>query len=438
KSKTARALQLGVSACLRARLSIFSQLLRLCVPIRNFSLLAACLSCLLFASPSPQALSQASIQQILNNGPAGKRVNIAFLSEGYTASQLPQFLTDARNGLDYLMTVEPYNEYKNYFNAFAISVASNESGSDHPSRGIFRDTYFNSSYESYGLARGLTIPPNDWDPNPADGFGKAHALLENLLPEWDVIVLIVNDPEFGGWGDKRGAISSVQDLFPEIIAHELGHAFGGLNDEYSDPFPGDPDPVVEEPNTTQENRREFIKWRAWISDRTPIPTPQTSEYGNVVGLFEGARFQSTGWYRPKLTCKMRAFFQPFCEVCREALVKSIYTRVRPVESFSPSGTTISVVGSQFVSFSFVPMLPSTHKLDIQWFVNGSSIGGATLPAFSVSTAALGNGTQSIKVEASDLTPMVRTDPTNLLRDSVAWNLMVSGIQAPPPRPRRRP
>ncbi len=125
-------------------------------------------------------------------------------------------------------------------------MASAESGSDHPTRGIFRDTYFNSSFGSWGLPHGLTIPPNDFDPDAANGFGKARDLLDLVLPEYDLIVIVVNDGEYGGWGDRRGAVTSVHARANDILTHEMGHAFADLGDEYTHPFPNDPEPVREE------------------------------------------------------------------------------------------------------------------------------------------------------------------------------------------------
>ena len=85
---------------------------------------------------SSTALSQASITQILSNGPSGNRINVVFLSEGYTASQLSQFLgTDAYTMMNSFLGNSPFTGYSSYFNMYAISVASNQSGSDHPSRG---------------------------------------------------------------------------------------------------------------------------------------------------------------------------------------------------------------------------------------------------------------------------------------------------------------
>ena len=90
----------------------------------------------------------------------------------------------------------------------------------------------------------------------------------------------------------------------------------GLGDEYTTANPGYPD--IEEPNTTRETNRTAIKWKAWIDASTPVPTPPTNP--NLVGLFEGAHYHPTGWYRPKLNCLMRNFGVGFCEVCQEALV----------------------------------------------------------------------------------------------------------------------
>ena len=87
------------------------------------------------------------MQTILTSGPVSNRLNIVVLSEGYTSSQLAQFAVDATNAVNALLSHPPYQEYRNYFNAFAIKVASAQPGSDHPSSGIYRDTYFNSTYD---------------------------------------------------------------------------------------------------------------------------------------------------------------------------------------------------------------------------------------------------------------------------------------------------
>src|SRR5215510_9392988 len=122
-------------------------------------LLRACVLGLPLLASAPHVLSQGTLTQILTNGPTDKRINIVFLSEGYLESQTNQFAANARSVLAKIIQTPPFNAYSNYFNAFTIFVPSAEAGSDHPSTLVFKNTYFNSSYDSYGIARLITIPP---------------------------------------------------------------------------------------------------------------------------------------------------------------------------------------------------------------------------------------------------------------------------------------
>lgn len=373
---------------------------------------------------SAQLHAQATIQQILQNGATGSRLNLVMLSEGYTSQQLPAFVSDATTMLNKLLNTPPFKEYSSYFNAFAIAVASNESGSDHPASGVFRDTFFNSSFDSFDIPKLLTIPPNDRDENYAKGRGRVDSLLQLLMPEYDIVILIVNDPQFGGSGGVP-AITSINPGGPEIVVHELGHSFAGLGDEYSTPFPGYPE--VEEPNTTRETRRDFIKWRSWISVSTQIPTPPVaSQYAAAIGLFEGAHYHATGWFRPKLNCKMRTYGVAFCEVCTETLIKSQYAVISPIESFSPPAKAIALNAGDSASFSVVPMQPATQELGIQWFIDGVPVSNATSPEFRVFAEELGEGAHQIKVKVFDNTALVRNDPLQLLSDSTSWTINGTG------------
>ena len=364
--------------------------------------------------------AQGTLYTLATNGPTSNRINLVFLAEGYTAGQTAQFSANARAVLQQLTTTPPFNEYSNYFNAFAIFVASAEAGSDHPARGIFRDTYFNSTYDSYGTARLVTIPPNDWDGNYANGYGKVDTLLQALLPDYDQALLVVNDPEYGGSGGTV-LVTSTHPSSPEIGVHEFGHSFADLGDEYSTAFPGYPD--TEEPNTTQQTNRAQIKWNAWILPSTPVPTPDVASYYAVDGLFEGAHYHPTGWFRPKHNCKMRALDIPFCEICGEAFVLSIYGRIEPIESVSPATNSLtSLTNSDAITLSLGLPHPSTHSLGVQWFVNGVLQPNATNAAFIVSGWNLPQPTNAIRADVRDATALVRTDPQQLLQASRTWSV----------------
>jgi hypothetical protein len=243
-----------------------------------------------FALELPVA-GQTNMQTLLTNGPTSKRLNIVFLSEGYTTNDLVYFPSNALTMLHGLLTTAPFNEYSNYFNAFAISVPSNQSGSDHytPTTNLV-DTFFNSRYDSSGIQRLITID--------STGHSRVNALLAQFMPEYDIVALVVNGTQYGGSGGFP-LIASINSQSAEIATHELGHSFANLGDEYSDAG-GTP---AEKPNATAQTNFALIKWNTWITNSTPIPTPDVSSNFNVVGLFQGAEY-STNYYRPKHNCKM--------------------------------------------------------------------------------------------------------------------------------------
>jgi len=352
---------------------------------------------------------------ILTNGPASNRLNIVVLSEGYATNQLGQFRLDATNAINGLFSRSPYQEYRSYCNAFAISVPSNQSGSDHPADGPsssnFHDTYFNSTYDSASDYI-ITIPPNFADANYSHGQGKVDALLQTFMPRCQLPVLLVNDVRPGGSdGFDKIAVSYSGSSASDIITHETGHVLANLGDEYTNAYPGFPD--TEEPNTTRETRPDFIKWKTWIPDNTPIPTPQTAQYASVIGLFQGAHYHPTNWYRPKLDCTMNHNASPFCEVCAETLVLAVYQQVRPIDGFAPASTNLSISSTQALTFELVLLQPTTHDLDVQWFTNGTAVAGATNVAFTLFPRTLGNGTGSVRAIVNDNTALVRNNPTNL-------------------------
>jgi len=363
------------------------------------------------------ASAQPSMHTILSNGPVSNRLNIVVLSEGYTTNQLVRFLVDSTNAVNGLLSHQPYQEYRNYVNAFAISVASNQSGSDHPTYPLYRDTYFNSTYDPVS-DRLITIPTN------ITGQGKIDAFLQSFMPKYHLPILLVNDPAYGGSdGFDKTAIASIGDSSFEILTHETGHVLANLGDEYTNAYPGFPD--MEEPNTTRETRLGFIKWKNWISTNTPVPTPATGDYGSIVGVFNGAHYHTTNWYRSKLECAMNHFGVPFCEVCSEALVLGIYQRVRPVDAFVPASTNLSISSTQAITFNVSLLQPSTHNLSVQWFTNGIAVTGATNGSFTLFPETLGSGNHAISSVVRDETTLVRTDPSNLLAQIVMWSASVS-------------
>jgi hypothetical protein len=155
--------------------------------------------------------------------------------------------------------------------------------------------------------------------------------------------------------------------------HEFGHHFAGLADEY---FTSEVayEPSAErvepwEPNVTALLDPRAFKWKELVSAGTPLPTPWDKEafeahsrriqerrrriraenrpeeemdalfreqmaeekamfakekYAGRVGAFEGAMYESKGYYRPQIDCIMFSRNEvPFCAPCRRAISRVI-------------------------------------------------------------------------------------------------------------------
>lgn len=383
---------------------------------------------LLMGDRQLEAATDAELIPFTNNGPTSERINLVVLAEGYLSTQRELFIRDARVVADGILSTSPFKGYAGHFNTYGVFVASQESGSDHPFRGVLRDTYFNSTYDSFGIQRLVTIPPNNLDPNSANGQGKVIQLLSEVLPEYDIVAIVVNDPEYGGSGGPSLVVST-HSQSREIAVHELGHTLAGLGDEYSSANPGYPD--VEEPNTTRTQVRSQIKWNSWIKASTPVPTPENG-FVSEVGLFEGAHYHATGWFRPKYECKMKVLGVPFCEVCSEALVLSIYQHLPQPISVSPASDAavpVSIYDQRTFELNILP--GASETIAVSWLLNGVPMGP---PAKSTLLSVPGIG---LPFETNELTalltitsPWVRQDPLKHMQSSVQWQVVRDATSPP--------
>jgi IgA Peptidase M64 len=365
----------------------------------------------------------ATLIPVEENGPRNRRINVVFLSEGYTQASLPKFAGHARQVVDFLFAREPWRQYRSYCNVYRIEVASNQDGCDNGANsgaGGLRDTYFSTGFNNAGVEQLLTVA--------GPGSSRAYGLLNQHLPEYDVPIILVNDTKYGGSGGPL-AVASVNGSSAAIVEHELGHSFANLADEYDLQFTGfNPS---EMPNTTAETDRNRIRWRHWIAAATPVPTPETVAFDNVVGLFEGSMYRTNGWYRPHYNSLMRNLNRPVGAVNREQFVLNFYQRISPIEASEPPSQNRSVAGFESLRFQVTPKQPAVGpSLVTRWFVDGAEQPGATSAVFEVSSETLGNGTHTVTATVSDPTDFVRLDPSGLLAESVSWTLTLSG-QLPP-------
>ncbi len=258
------------------------------------------------------------IKELRKNGPPENKIDIVILAEGYTPDEKEKFIADAQRLSDELFKVEPFKTEKDQFNIRTVFTPSEESGTDVPGEGIYRNTRFNSSFYTFDLPRYLTTSDM-----------KSIYDVAGTVP-YDQIYLLVNTDRYGGGGfyNFLTVCTADNERTPMVFVHEFGHGFGGLGDEYynssvayEDFYNLDVEPW--EPNLT--TLVDFDrKWKSMLDDSTPVPTPRETKYKETIGVFEGGGYMSKGIYSPYIDCRMKSNeAKGFCPVCEEALRKVI-------------------------------------------------------------------------------------------------------------------
>lgn len=252
-------------------------------------------------------------------------INIAFVAEGYTSSEMELYINDAKEAMEALFAHEPFKSTRQRFNIVAVKSTSKESGTSIPSKGVWKNTALGSHFDTFYSNRYLTTL----------NLKTLHDLLAGV--PYEHIIILVNTDEYGGGGIFNSYVLSMahHKLFKPVVVHEFGHSFGGLGDEYAyeqeqiPMYPADVEPW--EPNIT--TLKDFHgKWENLIEKGTPIPTHESRNpdtIRNRVGVFEGAGYSLKGVYRGTQDCRMRTNENPeFCPVCRQALNRLIdfYTK----------------------------------------------------------------------------------------------------------------
>jgi hypothetical protein len=255
---------------------------------------------------------------VQQSGEPSEKLDIVFISDGYTEGEMKKFSNDCKRFADYLLHCHPYDTYSNGINIWAVEAPSTESGTDIPATGTWKNTVANSTFYTFDSERYLTTFDNK--------------TLRNLAANapYDQIVLLVNSEKYGGGGIfNQFAVTSVDNsLSAFVFTHEFGHAFAGLGDEYytSDvAYTGFYNLKVEpwEPNLTTLVNFD-AKWKNKVETGIPVPTPNEEKYKNVTGVFEGGGYITKGMYRPAYDCSMKsAVYNTFCPVCRDAIGRMI-------------------------------------------------------------------------------------------------------------------
>lgn len=302
------------------------------------------------------------------NGPSEDKVDLLIVGDGYTQADMKKFEVDARRLADHLFTTSPFKERAQDFNVWAIACPTMESGVSRPSTGVHKESPLGTRYDIFGSERYVLTTDN-----------RALRELAQYAP-YEFIEILVNNDTYGGGGifGQFSTAAAGNDWANYLFVHEFGHHFAGLADEYyTSPVAyatGGERREPWEPNATALQDPANLKWKKFVKEGTPLPTPWPKEayetasrayqkertalranqrpesemsalftrdlkqssalfsadpHRHTVGAFEGANYEAKGYYRPEMQCIMFDRSEKFCSVCAEAITTIIDLYSRP-------------------------------------------------------------------------------------------------------------
>jgi hypothetical protein len=301
------------------------------------------------------------------NGPSEDKVDLLIVGDGYTQAEMKKFEAAARRLADHLFQVSPFKERAKDFNVWAIALPTEESGVSRPSTGVHHASTLGARYDIFGSERYVLTTDN-----------RALRELAQYAP-YEFIEILVNNETYGGGGifGQFSTAAADNDWANYLFVHEFGHHFAGLADEYyTSPVAyatGGERREPWEPNATALHDPANLKWKKFVKEGTPLPTPWPKEayetasrayqkeraalradnrpesemsalfrrdlqqsnalfsrdpHRHTVGAFEGANYEASGYYRPEMQCIMFDRSDTFCSVCADAIgtIIDLYSR----------------------------------------------------------------------------------------------------------------
>ncbi|WP_030195914.1 M64 family metallopeptidase [Streptomyces sp. NRRL S-87] len=371
-------------------------------------------------SPAAAALD-GTVTKLINHGRTSDRLDVVIIGDGYTASQLGTFHTQAKAKWANITAVEPYKTYKNLFNVWTVDAVSHDSGvSGDPSKGVHRNTALGSYFWCDDIERLLCVDQTKVDKYVA----KA--------PDADLVIVLSNSKKYGGAGyNQRSArygyegistASAGNEQSGQVAIHETGHSLGKLADEYDYPYDRYTGPEPGDSNisklTAAQLKANRAKWYRWIGEKSPD--------GGRVGSFEGAGYYVHGLYRPTDNSLMRILGVPFNLPGVESMIGGFYRHARIATPGTRTDLTLRTGATAKVT---VPTIYTANgrKLKVRWFVDGKEVtrlaGRTAVKVTDVKAELADRAVHKLTVRVEDRTPSVR-DPkvAKTLRTSVNWKV----------------
>ena len=270
----------------------------------------------------------ASFRYIEKNGTPEQCIDVAVVAEGYTAGEMDKFYADAKTAVDAILSHAPFDKYRDRFNFVAVALESADSGVSVPGQSQWKNTALGSHFNTFYMDRYLTTLR----------LRQMHDKLCGI--PYEHIVILANTDTYGGGGiyNSYTLTTAGHKSFQPVVVHEFGHSFAGLADEYyyDDMYVEYYYPHIEPWEQNITTLADFdSKWKDMLPQGCAIPTAPVKDniwqrfasgvpMESVIGVYEGAGYQSKGVYRPFPDCRMKTNqAEGFCPVCQRAISRLI-------------------------------------------------------------------------------------------------------------------
>jgi hypothetical protein len=232
--------------------------------------------------------------------------------------------------IEYVLFVANSYADKEVFFATASRLASEWQGQDWYDGHTDRFTFY-ALYDT--LTNAIAAPPGGSDAASGilatarveaiatSGWSAAPLGVGTVFPRLPDLVVAVPDVDFRPFaiGTNVGLPGIGGYSQGYVLAHEMGHAFGGLGDEYPEPGRGWPWCWVGFPNVATSSPPP------WECVTAGIPYEETCADGSTVGVY-GRVLDCDNLARPCPHCMMMDY-QVFCPVCRARMDAKLNERM---------------------------------------------------------------------------------------------------------------
>jgi hypothetical protein len=125
---------------------------------------------------------------------------------------------------------------------------------------------------------------------------------------------------------------------------------------------------------------------------------------------------------------MRYLGEPFCAVCREGVIESIYAKASPFRTYEPGITTFEM-SSDSVVFKLGLNHPEPTSLERKWYLNDVMIGD-NVDSITVMFTDLNNGLNKVMASVTDTSYWLRPyDDETYHKTEVEWNVSTGAVSS---------